>query len=307
MKSSKQTSGFTIVELLIVIVIIGILAALAIVAYNGIQQRARESSLKTSLSQAKRKLEIYKVDNSTYPLTGNLSGAQITDSGDASYQYTSNGTTYCMTATSGNVSYQTTESTTASSGGCAGHGQGGSPAVTNLATNPSFESNNSNWNTIAGASISTVSSGQGIVSGSNALEINMASSNQSGTQLYVPNLVASTTYTASGSLTLLSGDPTSIGIRYGDGGGTRASQTISPVLGVGATRRVSLTFTTSANPVGHLQFWRNASGASASAIVRLDGVMIQQGSSSTGYGDGNTANWIWNGTTNNSTSTGPAQ
>ena len=36
----KQQHGFTIVELLIVIVVIGILAAITIVAYNGIQNRA---------------------------------------------------------------------------------------------------------------------------------------------------------------------------------------------------------------------------------------------------------------------------
>lgn len=39
----KQT-GFTIVELLIVIVVIGILAAITVVAYNGVQEQARHSS-----------------------------------------------------------------------------------------------------------------------------------------------------------------------------------------------------------------------------------------------------------------------
>lgn len=44
MKRRGRESGFTIVELLIVIVVIGILAAITIVAYNGIQERARLSS-----------------------------------------------------------------------------------------------------------------------------------------------------------------------------------------------------------------------------------------------------------------------
>jgi prepilin-type N-terminal cleavage/methylation domain-containing protein len=43
----KTKSGFTIVELLIVIVVIGILAAITIVAYNGIQDRANDTSVKS--------------------------------------------------------------------------------------------------------------------------------------------------------------------------------------------------------------------------------------------------------------------
>lgn len=51
----KKQTGFTIVELLIVIVIIGILAAITVVAYNGIQERARSSSGKTFASQIARR------------------------------------------------------------------------------------------------------------------------------------------------------------------------------------------------------------------------------------------------------------
>lgn len=49
--SARNGSGFTIVELLIVIVVIGILAAITIVAYNGIQDRARSGKAKADINQ----------------------------------------------------------------------------------------------------------------------------------------------------------------------------------------------------------------------------------------------------------------
>ena len=63
----KSRSGFTIVELLIVIVVIGILAAITIVAYSGIQQRAKDASIRADFANAAKKLEIYNADNGTYP------------------------------------------------------------------------------------------------------------------------------------------------------------------------------------------------------------------------------------------------
>jgi general secretion pathway protein G len=63
---TRPQSGFTIVELLIVIVVIGILAAITIVAYNGIQSRARETSLRSDLTNIAKQLEMYHVDGD-YP------------------------------------------------------------------------------------------------------------------------------------------------------------------------------------------------------------------------------------------------
>ena len=66
-KWSKQ-KGFTIVELLIVIVVIGILAAITIVAYNGIQNRARDTSVRSDLANLAKQFELYNVDNGRYPI-----------------------------------------------------------------------------------------------------------------------------------------------------------------------------------------------------------------------------------------------
>lgn len=68
-----QKSGFTIVELLIVIVVIGILAAITIVAYNGIQQRANNLNRTSAAKEWQKLIQTYLVQNSSYPsgLLGN--------------------------------------------------------------------------------------------------------------------------------------------------------------------------------------------------------------------------------------------
>ena len=63
----RKQHGFTIVELLIVIVVIAILAAISIVAYNGIQQRAHNTQLIAAAKSYKQAILIYKIDNGEYP------------------------------------------------------------------------------------------------------------------------------------------------------------------------------------------------------------------------------------------------
>ena len=67
----RHQKGFTIVELLIVIVVIGILAAITIVAYNGIQTRARDAKRTADISSIQKAIELYKADNGIYPQPGN--------------------------------------------------------------------------------------------------------------------------------------------------------------------------------------------------------------------------------------------
>jgi general secretion pathway protein G len=65
----KRQNGFTLVELLVVIVVIAILAAIAIVAYNGVQNRAQETSVKVDLANIAKQVEIYKTQLGHYPST----------------------------------------------------------------------------------------------------------------------------------------------------------------------------------------------------------------------------------------------
>jgi prepilin-type N-terminal cleavage/methylation domain-containing protein len=64
---NKQQIGFTIVELLIVIVVVAILAAITIVAYNGIQSRARDAERSQDIISIQKVVELYYTDKGVYP------------------------------------------------------------------------------------------------------------------------------------------------------------------------------------------------------------------------------------------------
>lgn len=61
--------GFTIVELLIVVVVIAILAAVTIVSYAGITQRAKSAKIQQEVCQVANKIEEYYATNGVYPKT----------------------------------------------------------------------------------------------------------------------------------------------------------------------------------------------------------------------------------------------
>ena len=64
----KRAYGFTIVELLIVIVVIAILAGLSYVGYTNIQAKARDSTRLGDIAQITKALELYYIDNGEYPV-----------------------------------------------------------------------------------------------------------------------------------------------------------------------------------------------------------------------------------------------
>ena len=66
----RRIHGFTIVELLIVVVVIGILAAISIVAYNGVSQKANNAAIIDAAGKTQRLMQAYIATEGKYPLPG---------------------------------------------------------------------------------------------------------------------------------------------------------------------------------------------------------------------------------------------
>lgn len=120
--NSKQR-GFTIVELLIVVVVIAILAAITIVAYNGISTRAVESTLKSDLSTGAKQIQMFKTTNGAYPgSTGEVNeGKGMKNSQNTALTYAGQPQTYCLSASStrnANLSFYINEAGKIQSGQC---------------------------------------------------------------------------------------------------------------------------------------------------------------------------------------------
>jgi len=72
-----SAQAFTIVELLVVIVVIGILAAITIISYTGVLQKSRDSVRLSDISNVRKVLELYHAENGFYPSVGFDGGGYI--------------------------------------------------------------------------------------------------------------------------------------------------------------------------------------------------------------------------------------
>ena len=102
-----SSRGFTIVELLIVIVVIAILAAITMVSYNGITGRAKDASVQSDVETAVKKLEVYKYQTGTeqYPASLGVAGVTASSGNTFDYQMSTYDNSYCVRSSNGGIVY----------------------------------------------------------------------------------------------------------------------------------------------------------------------------------------------------------
>jgi len=121
-QDNNPNYGFTIVELLVVIVVIGILAAITIVSYTGISAKANIAGLQSDLANNAKKLSMYYAQYGEYPHIDSGTGCPTAPTLDSNYclKFSSGNTfaytyktttTYGLASTKGTVTYNITEST----------------------------------------------------------------------------------------------------------------------------------------------------------------------------------------------------
>lgn len=114
-----RRQGFTIVELLIVVVVIAVLAAVALVSYNGITNQAKEAAIKSDIGGATKKIQIKGVEGFSVP--SSLADIDFsTDNDDLTFKYAGSRGIFCVTAKSKSLDkvYHATEDGAVKEGYC---------------------------------------------------------------------------------------------------------------------------------------------------------------------------------------------
>ena len=309
--SQSKQSAFIIVELLIVIVVIAILAAITIVAYTGIQERAKASAVSSAASQAgKQALAYAPTNNDLYPTEAEFQTSSFrtdtlhlpADTSQATYDYyaSDDQKSFCLsvtdTTTDPETAYAMTQNGNMVQGRC----------VENLVGNPSFETNTSGWGVSTPTSIARPSGGQ---VGSRRIAVTRTTSGDTYATFSAGNITANTEYFASlqayGTGSMNSSGSTMI---QEQGGGYRWIDTL---IANGTTvantwTRYAVSLTTPSDLASSTVRVILRSGPAVNDVLNYDAIMLTKGNTDYTYGDGTIENWSWTGTPHNSTSFGPA-
>jgi len=112
MIKSKREKGFTLIEILIVVAIIGILSSIVLVGLGSFRSRGRDARRVADLREVQNALELYYAKTGAYPVGKNVGVATLnlqnegigvtkipSDPGSGTYQYGSDGKSYVLSAT----------------------------------------------------------------------------------------------------------------------------------------------------------------------------------------------------------------
>lgn len=313
----KQTKGFTIVELLIVIVVIGILAAITIVAFNGVQDRARTSSSQATVSQFARKVSLWQVDNPNQTPTPQVFATIASDTGaNTHYQYQpgENGA-FCATITSNEVSYRLTETGAPASGACNGHDANMRAPTTNLVLGPSFETDTAYYSVLGGpggsASGSRINTGG--VHGEGFYRATWAASPTGSGSAYIQNTGTGTATVAAGEtyyFRVSARTSWASTLKFTVVWWNSSNQTVSSAPGSDFTQSPNQWNVLSAQLVAPSGAVRARILVENTGSVRppvggtldIDGLMVSPGQGPYAYTDGTSNGWAWSGIPHNSNS-----
>ena len=84
-RKCSSSQGFTLLELIVVVGIIGVIAAIAIPQYGTYKSRAVDSQMQSALKNARTAMEAYYIDHNDYPAPGKE--ALLEGEGDKDYGY----------------------------------------------------------------------------------------------------------------------------------------------------------------------------------------------------------------------------
>lgn len=322
---TQRIKGFTIVELLIVIVVIGILAAITIVAFNGVSNKAKVAAAQADLTNANKLFKLEFASSSTYPATlaAANNGQGLTPSNGDAYQYTVDNTstpaTFCLTVTNGTNSYYITqEKSTPTIGTCPGHTNTNGPTITNLARNPSMESNLTYWSYWAGngggvASATNIQGNSFVGQKYGRLTWTTATVGYGGGPSYSATVAPSTQYSSSMWVRSSKTQVVYIEMKYLDSSNATINPTITGsniTIQANVWTNIALTSTSPSNAASVTVgvYTKSTAGAVNWLVgdyIDYDGAMTVQGATQYSFADGNSPSWTWAGTQNNSNASGP--
>ena len=95
--SRRKVSGFTLIEMLVVVVVMAILAAIVLPKFQDQSRRSKESALKSNLAQIRSSVATFQADTGYYPKA--LSDLAATSAASVSGAYDTSGTAQTITAT----------------------------------------------------------------------------------------------------------------------------------------------------------------------------------------------------------------